>query len=174
MEPAMNTALLDAVQAPLSREQIVGVENKIPELVALGAMLPIEDLIKTTHHFTKRDPKYGCGMYARELFIPKGGLIVGKIHKRPHLNIVLKGKISVLSEKGKHYFEAPCILPSNPGDKRIGYAEEDTVWVSIHITEHLGEEQLEAIEDDVIAQNYEELEAALALNDEGKQLCLGL
>lgn len=170
----MSTALLDAVQAPLSREQIVGVENKIPELVALGAMLPIEDLIKTTHHFTKRDPKYGCGMYARELFIPKGGLIVGKIHKRPHLNIVLKGKISVLSEKGKHYFEAPCILPSNPGDKRIGYAEEDTVWVSIHITEHLGEEQLEAIEDDVIAKNYEELEAALALNDEGKQLCLGL
>jgi hypothetical protein len=170
----MTTALLDAAQAPLSREQIVSVQEKIPELVASGAMLPIEDLIKTAHHFTKRDPKYGCGMYARELFIPKGGLIVGKIHKRPHLNIVLKGKISVLSEKGKHYFEAPCILPSNPGDKRIGYAEEDTTWLSIHITEHLGEEQLEAIENDVIAQNYEELEAALALDHEGKQLCLGL
>ena len=170
----MTTDLLELVDTPLNREQILGVQEKIPELVALGAMLPIEDLIKTTHHFTKRDPKYGCGMYARELFIPKGGLIVGKIHKRPHLNIVLKGKISVLSEKGKHYFEAPCILPSNPGDKRIGYAEEDTVWVSIHITEHLGEEQLEAIEDDVIAQSYEELEAALALEHEGKQLCLGL
>ena len=170
----MSTALLDAVQAPLSREQIIGVQHKIPELVAAGDMLPIDDLIKTFHHFTARDPKYGCGMYARELFIPKGGLIVGKIHKRPHLNIVLKGKISVLSEKGKHYFEAPCILPSNPGDKRIGYAEEDTLWVSIHITEHLGEEQLEAIEEDVIAQSYEELEAALALEHEGKQLCLGL
>ena len=170
----MTTDIQSAVQTPLSREQILGVQEKIPELVSLGALLPIEELIKTTHHFTKRDPKYGCGMYARELFIPKGGLIVGKIHKRPHLNIVLKGKISVLSEKGKHYFEAPCILPSNPGDKRIGYAEEDTIWVSIHITEHLGEEQLEAIEDDVIAQSYEELEAALALEHEGKQLCLGL
>ena len=170
----MTTDILSAIQTPLNREQILGVQEKIPELVSLGALLPIEELIKTTHYFTKRDPKYGCGMYARELFIPKGGLIVGKIHKRPHLNIVLKGKISVLSEKGKHYFEAPCILPSNPGDKRIGYAEEDTVWVSIHITEHLGEEQLEAIEDDVIAQSYEELEAALALEHEGKQLCLGL
>lgn len=170
----MITDIQSAVQTPLSREQILGVQERIPELVASGGMLPIEDLIKTFHHFTARDPKYGCGMYARELFIPKGGLIVGKIHKRPHLNIVLKGKISVLSEKGKHYFEAPCILPSNPGDKRIGYAEEDTLWVSIHITEHLGEEQLEAIEDDVIAQSYEELEAALALEHEGKQLCLGL
>ena len=169
----MSTALLDSVTAPLKREDILTVQDRIPALVAEGTMLPIDDLIKTVHYFTNRDPKYGCGMYARELFIPKGGLIVGKIHKRPHLNIVLKGKISVLSEKGKHYFEAPCILPSNPGDKRIGYAEEDTLWVSIHITEHLGEEQLEAIEDDVIAQSYEELEAALALEHEGKQLCLG-
>ena len=106
-------------------------------------------------------------MYGRELFIPKGGLIVGKLHKRPHLNIVLKGKISVLSEKGKHYFEAPCILPSNPGDKRIGYAEEDTVWLTIHITENLGEENLEAIEDEVIAKSYEEYEAFRALESKG-------
>ena len=163
--------LLEATQPSadrcLTREEILGVQDKIPELVAMGAMLPIEDLIKTTHHFTARDSKYGCGMYGRELFIPKGGLIVGKLHKRPHLNIVLKGKISVLSEKGKHYFEAPCILPSNPGDKRIGYAEEDTVWLTIHITENLGEENLEAIEDEVIAKSYEEYEAFRALESKG-------
>ena len=169
----MTTDILSATQTPLNREQILGVQSKMLQLIAGGDAKDLAEDLKLTHHFTARDPKYGCGMYARELFIPKGGLIVGKIHKRPHLNIVLKGKISVLSEKGKHYFEAPCILPSSPGDKRIGYAEEDTVWVTIHITEHLGEEQLEAIEDDVIAKSYEELEAALALEHEGKQLCLG-
>ena len=151
----------------LTREEILGVQEKMCEMIAQGAIQSIEADLKLTHHFTARDSKYGCGMYGRELFVPKGGLIVGKIHKRPHLNIVLKGKISVLSEKGKHYFEAPCILPSNPGDKRIGYAEEDTVWLTIHITENLGEENLEAIEDEVIAKSYEEYEAFRALESKG-------
>lgn len=170
----MTTELLDSVTAPLTRESILGVEHKLFELIAQGAIESSAPLMKLTHHFTQRDPKYGCGMYARELFIPKGAMIVGKIHKRPHLNIVLTGKISVLSEKGKHYFEAPCILPCTPGDKRIGYAEEDTTWLTIHITEHLGESELDAVEADVTANSYEELEASGALEFEGEQLCLGL
>lgn len=159
----MTTALLDAVQTPLNREDILGVQNTMLQLIASGAVRNMDDELKLTHHYTDMDNKYGCGLYARELFVPKGALIVGKIHKRPHLNIVLKGKISVLSEKGKHYFEAPCILPSRPGDKRIGYAEEDTIWVTIHMTEHLGEDKLEAVEDEVIAKSYEEFEASRTL-----------
>ena len=168
----MSTDLLETIGNAHSREAILGLQDKMGELIAAGAVASIADDLLLTHHFTDKDSKYGCGIYARELFIPKGALIVGKIHKRPHLNIVLKGKISVASEKGKHYFEAPCILPCKPGDKRVGYAEEDTVWVSIHMTEHLGEDKLEDIEDEVIAKSYEELEQLLAL--EKGQLCLGL
>lgn len=165
----MSTALLDAVQSTLSRDQILGVQNRMSEMITAGSARDLSEELVLTHYFTGRDKKYGCGMYARELFIPKGAFIVGKLHKNPHLSIVLKGKISVLSEKGKHYFEAPCILPSYPGDKRIGLAEEDTVWVTVHITGYLSEDELDSIEDEVIAKSYEEYEAALALECKGTE-----
>lgn len=163
----MSTELLEKIGQAHSRDTILGVQDKLGELITQGVIKSIDDDLKLTHHFTDRDPKYGCGMYGRELFVPKGSFIIGKIHKRPHLNIVLKGKISVASEKGTHYFEAPCILPCKPGDKRVGYAEEDTIWVSIHITEHLGEDKLEAVEDDVIAKSYAELDSASLLEHKG-------
>lgn len=163
----MSTELLEKIGNAHSREAILGLQDKMGELIASGAAQSVAENLLLTHHFTDMDSKYGCGIYARELFIPKGSLIVGKIHKRPHLNIVLKGKISVASEKGKHYFEAPCILPCKPGDKRVGYAEEDTIWVSIHMTEHLGEDKLEEVEDEVIAKSYEEFEASKALEHKG-------
>ena len=163
----MSTELLEKIGNAHSREAILGLQGKMGELIATGMAASIEDQLLLTHHFTDKDDKYGCGIYARELFVPKGSLIVGKIHKRPHLNIVLKGKISVASEKGKHYFEAPCILPCKPGDKRVGYAEEDTIWVSIHMTEHLGEDKLDAIEDEVIAASYEEFDASRILEHKG-------
>jgi hypothetical protein len=163
----MSTELLEKIGNAHSRDAILGLQNKMGELIATGDATSIEDKLLLTHYFTDKDDKYGCGIYARELFVPKGALIVGKIHKRPHLNIVLKGKISVASEKGKHYFEAPCILPCKPGDKRVGYAEEDTIWVSIHMTEHLGEDKLEEVEDEVIAKSYEEFDAMKALECKG-------
>ena len=163
----MSTDLLEKIGNAHSREAILGLESKMGELIATGGAASIAEQLLLTHHFTEMDNKYGCGIYARELFVPKGSLIVGKIHKRPHLNIVLKGKISVASEKGKHYFEAPCILPCKPGDKRVGYAEEDTIWVSIHMTEHLGEDKLDAVEDEVIAKSYEEFDASRILEHKG-------
>lgn len=165
----MSTELLNKIGLEQSRDTILGVQDKLSELITLGVVKSIEDDLKLTHHFTDRDPKYGCGMYGREMFIPKGSFIVGKIHKRPHLNVVLKGKISVATEKGVSYFEAPCVMPCKPGAKRVGYAEEDTIWITIHITEHLGEEELGNVEEDVIAKTYEELEEALLLEDKGAQ-----
>lgn len=163
----MSTELLEKIGNAHSREAILGLQDKMCDLVATGAAASIEDELLLTHYFTGMDKKYKCGMYARELFIPKGALIVGKLHKNPHLSVVLKGKISVASEKGKHYFEAPCVLPSSAGDKRVGYAEEDTIWLTVHLTSHLSEAEMDLIEDEVIAKSYEELEQFLALEHKG-------
>lgn len=110
------------------------------------------------HHFTPIDKKYGCCAYAREIFIPKGHVVIGKIHKHAHLNFILQGKVSVATEFGRKYFEAPCIFVSEPGLKRAVYAEEDTIWATVHLTEHSGEENLDKIEDEVIAKSYALLE----------------
>lgn len=117
----------------------------------------IHEECQLTHHFTPVHEKYGCCAYAREIFLPKGSIVVGKIHKHRHLNFVMKGKVSVATEFGKKFFTAPCIFVSEVGLKRAVYAEEDTTWVTVHLTEHFGESQLGEIENEVIAKNYEEL-----------------
>lgn len=140
-----------------ARGAILHAEHKLEKAIETGAAESRMDACKLTHHFTAKDPKYGCHVYARELFIPKGTLLIGKIHRHEHLSFLLKGKISVWTEFGKKDFEAPCVLISEAGVKRMGYVEEDVVWVTTHLTEHTGEENLDKIEAEVIARSYEEL-----------------
>lgn len=109
------------------------------------------------HYFTPISEKYGCCVYAREIGIPKGHLVIGKIHRHAHLNFIMKGKVSVATEFGRKYFEAPCIFVSEPGLKRAVVAEEDTIWVTVHLSKYAGEENLNKIEDEVIAKTYNEL-----------------
>jgi hypothetical protein len=139
------------------RENVLKLENDFVNMIKDGVIdSTLEDCI-LTHHFSPVDEKYGCGTYAREMFIPKDTLIIGKIHRHQHLNFIMKGKVSVATEFGKKYFEAPCIFVSEVGLKRAVYAEEDTIWVTVHLTEHSGEENLSKIEEEVIAPNYEEM-----------------
>jgi hypothetical protein len=107
--------------------------------------------IKPVHHFAK-------GLYAREIFIPKGTLLTGKIHKDEHLNIVCKGEISVLTEQGPQRIKAPCTIISKPGTKRVGYAHEDTVWITVHATQ---ETEVEKIDESLVVDTYEQYEALL-------------
>lgn len=124
---------------PEIRDLIANVEKFLMEF---GEKVEIEP----AHYFSK-------AVYAREIFIPKGTLIVGKIHRHQNLNIISKGDVSVFSIDGKFRFKAPHTLVASPGVKRMIYAHEDTVWTTIHGTD---ETDLEKIEDEFIAKNYDE------------------
>jgi hypothetical protein len=139
------------------REQIVQVQEGMQQMIADGVAESVLDDCKLTHYFTPIDEKYGCCTYARQMFIPKGTIIVGKIHRHQHLNFILKGKVSVATEFGKKYFEAPCTFVSEVGLKRAVFAEEDTIWATVHLTQHRGEENLDKIEEEVISPTYEEM-----------------
>ena len=41
---------------------------------------------------------FAPGVYAREMEIPAGTLLIGKIHKHRHHNFLMKGSIIVLTE----------------------------------------------------------------------------
>ena len=41
------------------------------------------------------------GMYTREIFMPKGNLIVSMIHKQNHPSFLLKGKLSFITDTGE-------------------------------------------------------------------------
>lgn len=157
------------------RQNVMTFQDGLLDMIAKGEIESTLEDCKLTHHFSPIDEKYGCGTYAREMFIPKGTIIVGKIHRHQHLNFIMKGKVSVATEFGKKYFEAPCIFVSEVGLKRAVYAEEDTIWATVHMTEHLGEENLDKIEQEVIAPSYEDMGLIasvemLKLDNEGVKL----
>lgn len=89
------------------------------------------------HHFSK-------GIYARELHIPAGTILTGKIHKFAQLNILSKGEISVLTEDGIKRVSAPFHIVSPAGTKRIAFAHSDCVWTTVHGTDETDVEKIEA------------------------------
>jgi hypothetical protein len=147
------------------RESVQTVESGMKQMIASGELQDTLPDCTLTHYFSPIDDKYGCCTYAREMFIPKGTLIIGKIHRHAHLNIISKGKVSVATEHGTKYLEAPCTFISEVGLKRAVIAEEDTIWTTIHLTNKNSEADLADIEDEVIAPSYEALTENLIEGD---------
>jgi len=112
-----------------------------------GAIIGDSEAMPLTHKFAE-------GVYVREIFIPKGYVLTGKIHKHSHPNFLMKGEVIVVTEQGgQEHLKAPLSIISQPGTKRAIMALEDTVWITVHVT---NETDLEKIEDYVIAKSFEE------------------
>lgn len=99
---------------------------------------------------------FAPGVYARTIYIPQGGVLVGKIHKHKHLNILSQGAVFVMTEGGgTEHLIGPLTMVSEPGTKRAVHALTDVVWTTIHLVEST---DLAEIEDQVIAKSYAEYE----------------
>lgn len=128
----------------VTREAILDIQERLSAAVANGELQ--EPVMPLRHIFTD-------GAYARELTMPAGSVVVGKIHKHSHLNFITKGKVAVATEFGQEVYTAPYTFVSQPGTKRVVYILEETVWTTVHVTP---ETDLEKIEDYVIAKSFEE------------------
>jgi len=129
------------------RDRILSFEKKLSQIP--GAFFGDSDNCPLKHTFAD-------GVYVREITIPKGILLVGKIHRHSHPNFLMSGEVTVITESGGiERLKAPQSIISPPGTKRIVYTHEDTVWITVHVTE---EKDLEKIEDYVIAPSYDEFE----------------
>lgn len=94
-----------------------------------------------THHFAP-------GVYLREIFMPAGAVVIGKIHKTEHLNLIERGSCSIVHADGTtERLSAPCTFVSRPGVQKVLYIHEDCVWKTIHPTP---ERDLEALERELI------------------------
>ena len=120
--------------------------NKIMQIEEVIKCLPCQMDLEPVHHFAK-------GIYARELFLPAGVILTGKIHKTEHINIISMGDISVITEDGIQRIKAPCTMVVRPGIKRVGFTHTDTIWTTIHATT---ETDLEKLEEELIAPSYDE------------------
>lgn len=129
------------------RRGIIRLESQINEYKAAHG-LPDPDL-PLWHAFAP-------GAYARTIFIPAGTLVVGKIHKHAHLNILIRGRVSVATEEGPMEIEAPRVMTSKAGTKRVVYAHSPVLWTTIHLTDKTDPAE---IEEEIIAKSYDEYDA---------------
>lgn len=73
------------------------------------------------------------GIYARQVFIPAGGLLIGKIHLVEHFFNLSAGVILLWTPSGgARILRAPLLGVTQPGEMRIGLALEDVVWTTFH------------------------------------------
>lgn len=126
-----------------ARKKIFALENEL-------RAYPQREL-PLVHRFLK-------GVYAREIFMPKDTLAVGKIHRYECLNIISQGDVTVLTETGAQRLTAPHSWVSAPGTKRIVYTNEDTVWTTIHptATDATSEADLGKLEEELVLKSYDD------------------
>ena len=144
--PAIRSAI-EGMGLGASRAQIL----EFQELMAREFTAPWEQDFPIRHIFAP-------GLYAREMTIPAGGVIVGKIHRHAHINSISCGRVWVVTEFAKEELVGPVTFVSQPGTKRVVVAQEETIWTTYHPTD---ETDLSKIEEHVIAPTYEALETGL-------------
>ena len=133
-------------------EVVPWVEDGRDRILSLeSAIIALEE----EHEAQEPQHYFAPGMYGRELLIKAGELIVGKIHKHAHINVISQGEILVVTEFGRARYEAPFTFVSEPLTKRAVLALEDTIWTTIHATDST---DLEVIEEEVIAESYNMIE----------------
>jgi hypothetical protein len=73
------------------------------------------------------------GMYCRELYRPADTTIVGKVHKKEHLFIVVSGTLLITNgDEPTEEVTGPKVFVCQPGTKRATYAVTDVTAITVH------------------------------------------
>lgn len=99
--------------------------------------------------------KFCNGLYIREIFNPAGQLLVTKIHKKDNAYFLMKGTMTIVSEKGETTIKAPYYGVTKAGTKRIIYVHEDCIFITVHPTKA---NNVKDAEKELIAKNFKDIE----------------
>lgn len=129
------------------RSKIDKLEQALLRIIANGAtdFKAIEDDGFLVHRFIE-------GVYARELLIPAGVAVIGKLHKYERICIISGGDCTFVTEFGTRRVKAPFSEVFPPGTKTAVYAHTDVTWTAIH---GVHERDLDALESKLIAPSHE-------------------
>jgi hypothetical protein len=73
---------------------------------------------------------FAPGMWARQITIPKGVVLVGAIHKTDNLAVLSKGTIMLVTNDQPVELIAPCTVLVKAGQKNAAVAVEEAVWTN--------------------------------------------
>lgn len=135
----------------------------LPQLDRLHRALETSDVPKldldahTAHHFCR-------GMYARELRIPAGYVVVGKMHASENFFLLVSGEVTISTRDGMRRLTGPVLAVTKPGDKRVAYAHTDVIMFNFH-TRADDAEDIEILESRYVVPQEEEHRALAYLTE---------
>ncbi len=136
-----------------------------------GQLLSIEETVK--HHTPEMQEAMPLkhhikdGIYTREIFMPKGMLVLSFIHKVNHPSFFLSGEMSILTDKAEvKRIKAPMVVQTEIGTQRVAYMHEDCVWVCTYRTDA---KTVEEAEKELFTEDYKELPVSVIKKN--KKLC---
>jgi precorrin-6B methylase 1 len=94
---------------------------------AIPLVMPTLDLDKITFH-------HHCnGVYIRQMTVPQGTVLVGKVHKEENFFMLVAGDMTVMGDDGRIIrVQAPFMIVTKPGTKRVGFAHTQCIVLNIH------------------------------------------
>jgi hypothetical protein len=102
------------------RDRVLSIERMIEQVPQVDC--PVR------HHFI-------AGGVAREIRIPAGVTLTGAVHKQQSVVILSAGSMTLATEDGPLYIEAPHTMICHPGAKNLATAHEDCVWTNFFVTD---------------------------------------
>ena len=126
--------------------------NSNSELIAKGNT----DMFPLKHSFAE-------GIYVREMFIPEGGLVIGRVHKNDHIWFLLSGDLEIATEEGPELFIGPCYIKAIAGTKRVLHAITDSIFVNVYPNPN-NITNIEELEDNLTCIYYSTYEKYKLLN----------
>ena len=123
------------------REKIEIVESALFSLDQVD--LPV------SHYFAE-------GLYIRQFTIPRSVMLTSFYHKTEQFQIMLRGKLSIVTEDGVIQVSAPYYGVSRAGLKKLAYAHEEVLWIDVHANP-TNERDIDVLEKMLYANTYEEL-----------------
>lgn len=117
----------------------------------------VRDQILSAEKFMATQPQidmpvkhtFADGLYCRQIIIPAGTVLTGKVHRFEDITIVPYGHLTVRTEDGLKEVHGPCTFVGAPGIKKIAYAHEDTMWINVF---HTNETDLDKLEEALVVE----------------------
>jgi len=125
-----------------NREKILRLANRIMSLGEPTPPCPVKHL-------------FASGVYIREIFMPAGSVVIGKIHTTEHFNEIVSGECIVFTADEEYMTrKAGDIFVSKAGVQKSLRCLTDVVWRTVHAT---NETDVSKIEPELTAESYSDL-----------------
>lgn len=108
----------------------------LPELQVHERIEQLQDSMLENPDFMNHIPPHlnhhAKDIYMRELFAPKGYVIIGAKHSTEHFNVCLSGSAIILMGGKPVTVVAPCIIKTLAGVKKCAYVLDNMRWLNVH------------------------------------------